>query len=379
MEIDNTAHPDQTGTRNPQPADTPGRTDAPRRTDAPGRTDAPRRTDAPGRTDAPRRTDAPGRADVQGDSGESDNGKGDTARSDNGRGDGGELVHRGTERGITTLTLDSPHNRNALSSRLVRELYAELESAARDSGARAVLLTHTGGTFCAGADLSEAGGPEAAATDAPLELARLLRTLVEFPKPVVARVTGHVRAGGTGLLSACDISVAGPGSTFAFTEARIGVAPAVISMPVLPRVDPRAAARYYLTGERFGPEEAARMGLITLAASPSNLPNPSSPSNPSSSPNPSSSSDPTALADPAAPADPADPVDVALAPVLDGLRRGSPQGLAESKALVSAEVLRSFDRDTGTLAALSARLFASEEAREGMTAFLERREPGWVC
>ncbi|MGP3979192.1 enoyl-CoA hydratase family protein [Streptomyces sp. 8N114] len=172
-----------------------------------------------------------------------------------------------------------------------------------------------------------------------LALAQLLRRIVALPKPVVARVTGHVRAGGTGLLAACDISVAGPGATFAFTEARIGVAPAVISMPVLPRTDPRAMARYYLTGERFGPQEAARTGLVTLAA---------------------------------------DDPDEALAPVLDGLRQGSPQGLAESKRLVTREVLAAFDRDTGTLAELSARLFASDEAREGMTAFLERREPEWA-
>lgn len=248
------------------------------------------------------------------------------------------LVSEAAHDGIRTLTLDSPHNRNALSTRLVAQLYDALERAGADDTVRAVLLTHTGSTFCAGADLAEASAAGAPA-DAPLALARLLRTVVAFPKPVVARVTGHVRAGGTGLLAACDISVAGPGATFAFTEARIGVAPAVISMTVLPRTDPRAMARYYLTGERFGPQEAARTGLVTLAA---------------------------------------DDVNEALEPVLDGLRRGSPQGLAESKRLVTREVLAAFDRDTGTLAELSARLFASDEAREGMTAFLERREPEWA-
>ncbi|NGO70704.1 enoyl-CoA hydratase family protein [Streptomyces boncukensis] len=237
--------------------------------------------------------------------------------------------------GVATLTLDAPGNRNALSARLVAGLYAALERAEADPGTRAVLLTHTGGTFCAGADLKEARE----GTAAPLSLAALLRTVVAFPKPVIARVTGHVRAGGTGLLAACDIAVAGPGATFAFTEARLGLAPAVISMPVLPRVDARAAARYFLTGERFGPAEAARIGLVTLAA---------------------------------------DEVDAALEPVLDGLRRGSPQGLAESKKLVNREVLETFAQQTDELAALSGRLFGSEEAREGMTAFLERREPRWV-
>ncbi|WP_030609925.1 enoyl-CoA hydratase family protein [Streptomyces sclerotialus] len=246
------------------------------------------------------------------------------------------LVHRSHERGITTLTLDSPHNRNALSAALVTELHQALADAVEDPGTRAVVLTHTGTTFCAGADLSEAASGRA--EDGPLGLARLLRTLVELPRPVVARVTGHVRAGGLGLLAACDISVAGTAATFAFTEARLGLAPAVISLTVLPRMDARAAARYYLTGERFDAAEAARTGLVTLAA---------------------------------------EDVDAALGPVLEGLRKGSPQGLAESKKLTAADTLRAFDRDTAALASRSARLFSSDEAREGMTAFLERREPSW--
>ncbi|OKI10011.1 enoyl-CoA hydratase [Streptomyces sp. CB02923] len=256
--------------------------------------------------------------------------------------DAAPLVRHAHDRGVTVLTLDSPHNRNALSRRLVGELHAALEAAAGSADTRAVLLTHTGTTFCAGADLAEATGAadgEAAAVSGPLGLARLLRAVIELPKPVVAEVTGHVRAGGLGLLGACDLSVAGPDATFAFTEARLGLAPAVISMPLLPRMDPRAAARYYLTGERFGAAEAARTGLVTLAA---------------------------------------DDTGTALAPLLAGLRKGSPQGLAASKALVTAEVLRTFDRDTAALADTSARLFASEEAREGMTAFFQRREPSWV-
>ncbi|MEV0278073.1 enoyl-CoA hydratase family protein [Streptomyces sp. NPDC050610] len=274
------------------------------------------------------------------------NDAGSDARSDD------RLVRRSYDDGIATLTLDSPHNRNALSRRLVRELYEELAAAAEHDAARAVVLTHTGNTFCAGADLSEATS-EPPAEPSPAEpegLARLLRTVVELPKPVVARVTGHVRAGGLGLLGACDIAVAGPGASFAFTEARLGLAPAVISMPLLPRLDARAAARYYLTGERFDAAEAARIGLVTLAVEPSR----------------------------AADADPVRAVDAALAPVLDGLRRGSPQGLAASKRLVTAEVLRAFDRDTQALAEESARLFGSPEAREGMTAFLERRDPAWA-
>ncbi|WP_405664883.1 enoyl-CoA hydratase family protein [Streptomyces sp. NBC_01166] len=235
------------------------------------------------------------------------------------------------DRGITTLTLDSPANRNALSARLVGELTEALAGCAADDTVRAVVLTHTGNTFCAGADLT--APPE------PAAFVALMRAVVALPKPVVARVTGHVRAGGLGLLGACDISVAGPESSFALTESRLGLAPAVISLPLLPRLDPRAATRYYLTGERFDAVEAARTGVVTIAA---------------------------------------EDVDKALVPVLDGLRRASPQGLKASKELVTATVLQSFDSHAEDLIARSAALFASDEAREGMTAFLERRDPAWV-
>ncbi|MHB9759619.1 enoyl-CoA hydratase family protein [Streptomyces sp. BYX5S] len=242
------------------------------------------------------------------------------------------VVGRAHARGITTLALDSPANRNALSSTLVGELRQRLSEAEQDRDTRAVVLTHTGGTFCAGADLRDPPDPGV--------LVALLRQIVELAKPVVARVDGHVRAGGLGLLGACDLAAASLGtSSFAFTEVRIGVAPAVISMPLLPRLDPRAAARYYLTGERFDAAEAARIGLVTVAG---------------------------------------DDVDAALEPVLAGMRKASPEALAETKKLLTVKVLEAFDRDEESLTALSARLFGSPQAREGMTAFLERRDPAWV-
>ncbi|MFJ8821418.1 enoyl-CoA hydratase family protein [Streptomyces sp. NPDC102467] len=241
------------------------------------------------------------------------------------------LVHDARQRGVTTLTLDSPANRNALSTALVGELAERLARADKDDDVRAVVLTHTGNTFCAGADLRDPPHPDT--------LVGLLRTIVELRKPVVARVDGHVRAGGLGLLGACDVAAASSASTFAFTEVRIGVAPAVISLPLLPRLDPRAVARYYLTGEKFDAAEAARIGLVTVAGPD---------------------------------------VDQVLEPVVDGLRRASPQGLAETKKLLTVKVLEAFDRDAESLTALSARLFGSSPAREGMTAFLERRDPAWV-
>ncbi|MFF7770896.1 enoyl-CoA hydratase family protein [Streptomyces massasporeus] len=241
------------------------------------------------------------------------------------------LIARTRARAVETLSLDSPHNRNALSAALVGELADALTDAGKDTGVRAIVLTHTGNTFSAGADLKDPPPPEA--------LVALLRQIIELPKPVVARVTGHVRAGGLGLLAACDIAAAATDATFAFTEVRIGVAPAVISLPILPRTDPRALARHYLTGERFAASEAVATGLLTTCDSD---------------------------------------VDKALDPILEGLRRSAPDALAETKRLLTARVLEAFDRDAADLTALSARLFSSPQAREGMTAFLERRDPAWV-
>jgi len=243
---------------------------------------------------------------------------------------------------VARLTLNSPHNRNALSTTLVTQLHQGLRDAAADPAVRAVVLGHTGGTFCAGADLSEAGSGSAheLAVARAREMTTLLRDIVSSPLPVIGAINGHVRAGGFGLVGACDIVVAGPRSTFALTEARIGVAPAIISLTLLPKMSSRAASRYYLTGETFDARTAAEIGLITLAA---------------------------------------DDVDAAVAALVADVGKGSPQGLAASKALTTAAVLDGFDRDAERLTEESARLFVSDEAREGMLAFLQKRPPSWVA
>lgn len=242
------------------------------------------------------------------------------------------LVHAARAAGITTLTLDSPANRNALSAQLVTELRAALATAtAATEATRVVVLTHTGTTFCAGADLTSPSDPA--------DVLALLREIAELPQPVVARVTGHVRAGGLGLLGACDIAAAGPQSTYAFTETHLGVVPALISAPLLPRLDPRAAARYFLTAEAFDAAEATRIGLLTLHG---------------------------------------DDVDEILAPVLAGLRKAGPQALAATKRLLTAPVRAALAQDGAALTQLSAHHFGSAEAREGITARFERRVPSWA-
>ena len=243
------------------------------------------------------------------------------------------MIQYGVDRGVARIALDSPHNRNALSSTLMSELERRLNDAGFDDAVRAVELTHTGGTFCAGADLNEA---RVDMTDGTRRLVALLRQIVELPKPVVASIDGHVRAGGMGLLGACDIALAGPASTFAFTEVRLGLAPSIISLTTLPRLTARAASRYYLTGETFDATSAARIGLVTEAV---------------------------------------DDIDAATQAVLDALRRASPQGLRETKPLTTRALTFA---DADALTSQSARLFASDEAREGMTSFLEKRPPRWA-
>jgi enoyl-CoA hydratase len=251
------------------------------------------------------------------------------------------LVHYAVEGPVARITLDSPDNRNALSTKLVNQLHQAFTDATEETGVRAVVLDHTGGTFCAGADLAEAAGrdPGDVAVDRARELTQLLRRILKLPIPVIAAVDGHVRAGGLGLVGACDIAVAGQASTFALTEARIGVAPSIISLTLLPKMSARAAGRYFVTGEKFGAAEAADMGLITIAA---------------------------------------DDVTTTVASLTAAIGKASPQGLAASKALTTAAILEAFDRQADELTEESARLFVSEEAREGMLAFLQKRPPGWA-
>jgi len=155
----------------------------------------------------------------------------------------------------------------------------------------------------------------------------------------VARVDGNGRAGGMGIVGACDIAVSGPASSFAFTEARLGLAPAIISLTTLGRMTDRAASRYFLTGETFDAAAAAACGLVTIAA---------------------------------------DNVDAALAPILDSLRKCAPQGLLESKRVATAPARADFAARADEMQQLSERLFGSEEAREGIMAFLEKRPPSWA-
>ncbi|QBI55246.1 enoyl-CoA hydratase-related protein [Streptomonospora litoralis] len=256
------------------------------------------------------------------------------------------LVRRETARGVAVLTLDSPANRNALSARLRADLSGALAAAMADDAVRAVLLTGTGPAFCAGADLKEIAA-ERAGTPPPVAapgMAELFSAIMEAPKPVVVKLNGPARAGGIGLVAAADIAIAPEDATFAFTEVRIGVIPAIISVPVAARMHDRQLTRYFLTGESFGAAAAAAAGLVTTAV-------------------------------------PRTELDSATEAVLEGMRGAAPRALSGTKDLLSrAGAVAPGERavELAHMAELSAEYFAGEDAAEGRAAFLEKRSPKWV-
>lgn len=244
------------------------------------------------------------------------------------------------DRGVATITLDSPGNRNALSAQLRRELRDHLAATAADDAVRVVVLSHTGTVFCAGMDLKESRGAGAGAQGVN-EFPQILERIWTHPKPVVARLAGPARAGGVGIVAACDIAVAADGVTFAFTEVRIGVVPAVISVTVLPRLLPRAAHELFLTGEQFDAHRAVAVGLLNSAV-------------------------------------PAGYLDAEVRRYTDLLALGGPNALAATKAMLRREPAPSMSADFAAMLELSARHFASVEGQEGIRAFAEKRAASWV-
>ena len=251
-----------------------------------------------------------------------------------------ELVKSDLSEGVLTVTLSDEERRNALSSDLVHDLIAACDEADADPSVRVVVVTNTGSTFRAGANLAERStskGRSAAVVDPETLFGRFARS----PKPYVGRVAGHCVAGGMGLAASMDIAIAVDWAKFGFTEVRIGVAPAVISVVCLPKLRPADAREAFLRGNRFSAERAAAMGLINVAV-------------------------------------PEDSLDGEVNAVLSDLLAGSPTAIAASKRLLQ-EVPRMTRSEAFVWASeLSAELFASEEAKAGMAAFLEKRPAPWV-
>jgi len=243
--------------------------------------------------------------------------------------------------GVLTVTLADEDNHNALSSRLTTELTEALDDADADPEVRVVVLTNRGRVFCAGADLSERSSGSSGSKSRPVDPTRLFGRFRESPKPYVGRIAGHCVAGGMGLAAAMDISIAIEEAKFGFTEVRIGVAPAIISVVCLPKIRPADAREAFLRGNRFLAPEAARMGLINAAV-------------------------------------PVEELDAAVDAAVADLKAGGPEAIAAAKQLMARVPGMPIDEAFRWAGELSASLFRGEEAAEGMRAYLDKRPPSWT-
>lgn len=250
----------------------------------------------------------------------------------------GELVRIDLAGGVATITLDSQHNRNALSRQLVGELSDCLDHA---GGARAIVLRHEGPAFCAGADLKERAiepGEQADRSPSSSPMVTIMRRLMMMPCPTIAAVEGAVRAGGIGLMASCDLVVVHADVSFALTEVRIGVAPAIISVPILRRVPAGKIAAAMLTGEPFSATDAREMGLVTHVTGD---------------------------------------VPETVSRLTDGIRAGAPRAVAETKRLLNRVPTLDLDSAFAEMGALSDELFGGPDAAEGIAAFRDKRSPVW--
>jgi methylglutaconyl-CoA hydratase len=242
---------------------------------------------------------------------------------------------------VMTITLDDQERRNALSIQLLRELMAAIDEAERNADVRVVVVTNRGSTFCAGANLAERSRPDDTVNEDVVEMSDIFWRIRHSPKPFVGRLAGHCVAGGVGLAAVMDISVAVDTAKFGFTEVRLGVAPAIISLVCLPKMRLADAQSAFLRANRFAASEAARMGLINKAV-------------------------------------PLGELDDEINAIVNDLLAGEPHALAVAKQLTNSVASMSEEEASVWTAQLSAELFHTDEAREGMNAYLEKRPASWV-
>ncbi len=246
---------------------------------------------------------------------------------------------------IRRLTLNRPEVRNAFNDELIVALAEAFDEAGRDPETRFIVLAGSGKLFCAGADLNwmmkAAGyGDEENRRDA-LRMSQLFRGMTECPKPIVARVHGAALGGATGLISACDIVVAEEGTVFGFSEVKLGILPAVISPHVIRRIGAVHARHWFMTGQRFDAAEALHISLVDRVA-PKGL------------------------------------LDAEMETLIGELLSSAPRAMSQAKALVDLVATAPVHDVEDEVVDLIARLRAGDEAREGMSAFFERRRPSWM-
>jgi methylglutaconyl-CoA hydratase len=245
---------------------------------------------------------------------------------------------------IARVWFDRPEVRNAFNALMIGELRESLRTLAGDDEIRVVVLSGKGPSFCAGADLAWMREGSRFTREEnlreTLDLAECLHDLYALPKPTVARVNGPAIGGGTGFLAACDIAVASTEARFGLSEVKIGVVPAAISPYVLRRIGESRARQYFLTGERFDGLRAEAIGLVNAAV-------------------------------------PAAELDAKVEAIVSSLLSSGPEALAKAKELITRVPGMTFEEAKRYTAEMIASLRTSAEAREGMSAFLEKRKPKW--
>ncbi|WP_059412488.1 enoyl-CoA hydratase/isomerase family protein [Cupriavidus basilensis] len=250
-----------------------------------------------------------------------------------------------TAQHVATVTLNRPDVRNAFNETVIAELTGAFRALGSEPSVRAIVLAGNGPAFCAGADLNwmkkMAGYSHDENRSDALTLAQMLHTIWSCPKPVIARIHGDAYAGGVGLVAACDIAVAAEGVTFCLSEARLGLLPATISPYVIRALGEQASRRYFITAERFGAAEALRLGFVHEVVAAAAL-------------------------------------DAKVAELAATLAANSPNAVRESKRLVQEVAGRPVDDDLlAQTAERIAAIRASDEGREGVKSFLEKRAPAW--
>ena len=256
-----------------------------------------------------------------------------------------ETLQVEVDQGVATIRMNRPDVRNAFNETMIGELSRAFQAVDADAAVRAVVLAGEGPAFCAGADLNwmkkmSTYGPEENRADA-MVLAKMLNTIYMMNKPTVARVHGPAFAGGMGLVTACDIAVAAEEAEFCLTEVKIGLTPANISPYVVAAMGERQARRYFLTAERFSAAEALRIGLVHRVVPMAEL-------------------------------------DAGIAALLAHLLAASPAAIAASKELIRFVAHETIDHAimAGTAERIAAAR-ASDDGKEGVRSFLEKRKPSW--
>jgi len=246
------------------------------------------------------------------------------------------------ERGVARLVIARPERKNAFDAALIAELISAI--ARIDRSSRAVVLQSEGDTFCAGADIEWMRGMAGYSLEQNIAdstaLARMFRALYDLEMPLVARVQGAAIGGGAGLVAVADIGVVSTEASFAFTETRLGILPAVVSPYVVRKIGPARATALFVTGSRIDAKRAHEIGLVERVVEPSDL-------------------------------------DAAVGRVLEAIRSGGPKAVNAAKRLVREIEGRRIDEVTDLTVKRIAEIRVSEEGQEGLRAFLERRDPRW--